>query len=371
LILTIGGLAYAILCVPAIERRGYPPIDHVWMAMTYLWIAPLALSTLFDGGASPSRRWHLIAYAVLTGFVDAATEGVIVPRYVTFLGTLLMTVFLYGPAHIVVTFAIEWCLQRLLGLWRSFSPLETTNRWTPRLSLIECLIGYSIVGMTIGFPFAYRGWVVADHQGRGRQLADDDWSKQRARHFSPFFDDSEPSMANGVRVTYDVDRTTGFCLIKHGRSNDDMRNAYNDRIAELVREHGIPSWTMKPHLISPEALAELLNSSDCTEITSLPFEVTPSIVVFKTGTISKWGSTMTFNGTGSQITSSGSSPGGLYFDGSGLAIATQADGLRAVGSGSHPIFLIRHDDDTICIRYGANWIGLFHRDGRLLEYAAR
>ena len=57
--------------------------------------------------------------------------------------------------------------------------------------------------------------------------------------------------------------------------------------------------------------------------------------------------------------------------GSGVAIATQADGLRTVGKGLQPIIVIDHNENTVCIRYGTNWIGLFHRDGRLLSPAAR
>ena len=369
-ILAIGGLAYAFLCIPAIERRGYPPIDHVWMAMTYLWVAPAALSALFDGWPFPSRRWHLLAYSVFTGFVDAATEGGIVPRYVTFFGTLVMTILFYGPAHIFVTFAIEWGLQKLLGIWRSFAPPANSTPWLPQLSLIECLIGYTIVGITIGFPFAYRNWVVADHLGHGRQLADDDWSKQSVRQFEDFDDDSETQMANGVRVTYEFDRTTGFHLRRPGRSKD-VGNAYNERIAELVREDGIPVWSMKAHLISPEALVELLDSSEGTEVTSLPFEVTPSIIVFKTGTVSRWGYTMFFSGTGGSVSSSGSTRTFSNGTANGLAVATRTGELLTVGRGSNPIFVIHQSEDTFCIRYGANWIGLFHRDGHLIESAAR
>ncbi len=183
-VLTVGGMAYAVLCLPAIGRRGFPPIDHVWMGMTYLWIGPLTLSTLLDGGSVWSRRTALIAYALFTGFIGAATVGFMVPRHVDFFGTLLMTLTFVGPCHVVITFLIEWLMQWLLGFWRSFGPAESATHWLPRLSLVEFLIGYSIIAATIGFPFSYRHWIMASDLAWGRERADKDWANHSAYSFA-------------------------------------------------------------------------------------------------------------------------------------------------------------------------------------------
>ena len=50
----VGGLLYAVLCGPAIGRRGFPPIDPALMALTFLWIVPIFLATILDD--RPFRR---------------------------------------------------------------------------------------------------------------------------------------------------------------------------------------------------------------------------------------------------------------------------------------------------------------------------
>lgn len=40
-ILLVGGIVYSLLCLPAIGRRGYPPIDPIWLGVTHLWIQRL------------------------------------------------------------------------------------------------------------------------------------------------------------------------------------------------------------------------------------------------------------------------------------------------------------------------------------------
>lgn len=368
-ILVIGAVAYAVLCQPAIARRGYPPIDDLWMGMTYLWVFPPALSALFDGGRFRSRQWHLFAYAVFTGSIDSATVGFIVPRQVSLVGALVFTVFFFGPLHLAITFAIEAAMQWMLGRWRTFSSDEATTTWLPRLTLIEYLIAYTIVAMMIGFPFAYRNWSIQSERVGGRRLAEDHWAAQRPYKFV-----DSPQMPEftfkGVEAYCAFDRTTGFEL-HWGSFTTDTKAAYNERIVELVKDQGLPAWSAQSQLISPDELIALLDRPLGREVVDLPSDVTPSITVFRRGTISKWGSTMTANTGGAGVTSSGSSPAGIYISGNGMAIATQADGLRVVSSGTLPIFVIEQSPDTVCIRHGNDWIGLFHRDGRLLQTAHR
>ncbi|MBL9125325.1 MAG: hypothetical protein JNG90_16930 [Planctomycetaceae bacterium] len=366
-ILLVGALAYAALCVPAIRRRGYPPIDHFWMAMPYLWVGPLVLSALFDRGAS-RRRW-LIAYSLFTGFVDAATTQHMVPRHVTLVGTLFETLLLFGPLHLLVTFVVEVAFQAVFKNWRSFGPATANVEWRPRLSLFEFLVAIFLISLMAAFPATYRQWMVTREHTRGREIANRDWAQHNAIYYSDSVYDPI-YLPDGTHVEYEYDRETG---LRSGfpRPPRELRNAYRERINELLGEQGIPKWSVKALLLSPEELAARLNDPAGMEITSLPYEVTPSIVVFRSGTLSKWGSTMTVGGTSSGITSSGTGPAAISSRGNGLSIAMERDGLLGVGSGQHPIYVLDAGPETVLIRHGTNWIGLFHRDGRLLQSASR
>ena len=57
LTLILGTAIYAAVCWPAMHRRGYPPMDHFWIGMTYLWVFPIPLFALFfRPGNSPVGR---------------------------------------------------------------------------------------------------------------------------------------------------------------------------------------------------------------------------------------------------------------------------------------------------------------------------
>lgn len=371
-ILVAGGLVYGALCIPAIGRRGFPPIDPLWMAMPYLWIGPLALSALFDGPWSRSRCRHLLAYALFTAFVDAGTWEECSPRHMdpVFMGALTLVPF--GPLHIVVAALVELFLQSVLRIWRVFDPDTNVTPGLPRLSLAEWLVGYTVLTVTVGFPFAFRSYTWFDERVRGRSSAEEDWKN----HVSGWFGGLPSFHHNGqYRQTQRYDSATGFRSLYDLRGHDHFWEAYNRRTTELLHQHGNPAWSMKQHLVPVQALITRLNSSDGIKIDSMPCEVTPSIVVFLTGTIERWGAIMNVDarGGGSVLSNTGNPPQGIsFFGGAGaapLAIATAKIGLLTAGHGPDSAFIDYDaaDPDVVYVRYGTNWIGLFHRDGYLLQ----
>jgi hypothetical protein len=341
------------------------------MAMTYLWPAPIGLSALFDSLRFRSRRTHLLLYALFTGFVDALTVGGIVPRQVDFVAAFILTLVLFGPAHIAIAWFIDFVVQRIVGLSRRLVETPSGANASPRLTLLSWLVGYGILCASIGFPFAYRAWAISVQQSHGREFADQDWENGRVKVFGP----REQLQLGNVRVESDYDRTTGFERVR--RRASPFAAAYSHRIAELVRERGDPPKSLRGHFVTPETLVGRLDAPGMTEVTIFPHEVTPSIVIFKKGTITRWGSTIQFDrGSGQTgITSQGGSPGGVSSAGGNdpLAIATQAFGLLTRGAGPSATYVMLDESDPgfLYVRYGNNWIGRFSSDGRLLEEATR
>lgn len=348
-ILVVGAAIYALLCLPAIGRRGYPPIAPVWMAVTYLWVAPLLLSSLFDSWKFVSRRWHLMAYALFTTFINAATLGGIVPRYVTFLGSLILTIFLFGPLHLVITAAIELAMQSVLRFGRTLSDQGSAIWSTPRFPLIVWIFGCTIIGATIGFPFAYQNYSIQEELSRGRQRADRDWDDGNAG----IIEDPPNVVVNGAFVEFSCDAATGLSLM-HRRTDNGFSTAYNERIRERIQTEGIPSWSLKDHLVSAEEIVATLDSTELTAVESLPLDVSPSIVLFRNGTISRWGSMM----------SSGNDT---------LSIASERHGLVGLGGPGSTVYVGKKKDDlnVVYIRCGTSSAAAFHQDGRLIAVAHR
>ena len=98
----VGGFLYAVLCGPAIGQRGFPPIDPGWTAATFLWVPPIVLSGILDDRPFRRRLNAFFFYAMATAFVDAASVVTVVPKHVDFLETVMATIFLFGPLHLVI-----------------------------------------------------------------------------------------------------------------------------------------------------------------------------------------------------------------------------------------------------------------------------
>ena len=130
-----------------------------------------------------------------------------------------------------------------------------------------------------------------------------------------------------------------------------FRDAYNVRIAELIKLHGLPDWSLKEHIPSADDVAALLDSKDLVEISSFPHELTPSIVLMRRGTITRWGS------TSSSVSDS-------------LSIVTERSGMIGVGDGVHAVH-VRITDPIVVVRNGKTWVAVFHKDGRMIASASR
>ena len=351
-ILAAGGVAYLFACIPSINARGYPPLDPFWAAMRFLWVAPLALSALFDSWRFKARWWQLVAYSLATGWVDAATETLMVPRSVDPLGTAVMTIFFYGPVHFVVSLLVEATLQGILGIGRDLVEPSTVESLPlrPQFSLLTWFVVFTIVCASIGFPFAMSSFVKGDSRSRGRRQAEKDWKAQCAVIYSR--DAPQSFRHRGAELSYEFDRRTGLPL-KHVFGDHGFRAAYNQRIQQLLHSQGNPPWTMKAKLPPPEILVDLLTSRELAEVTSIPHDVTTNIVVFRKGTITRWGSTSSS-------------------EDDSLSIATP-EGMLGIGGGVLPIFVGPYpgDADLVCIRNGNSWVGVFHRDGRHIASVSR
>lgn len=332
--------------MPAIGRRGYPPIDPIWLGVTHLWIAPVCLSALFDSFSFRPRRYHLAIYAIVTAFFNAGTIHIMTPRHVEPLGMLIMTVIPYGPMHLLGTFGAEALMQLLLRPARTLIEAPNDPLGFPRVTLLSWIVGFSVICLAIGFPFAYRSLSIDSERARGASLADEQWASGDA---VVFHGHDDISMGDAY-VEFHVDPDTGLTR-RHQMSDMGFRDAYNARIAKLIKLHGVPDWSIKEHIPSAEDVVALLDAKDLVEITSFPYELTPSIVLMRRGTITRWGST----------SSSGSDS---------LSIVTERGGMIGVGDGVHPVH-VRITDPIVVIRNGKTWVAVFHRDGRMIASASR
>ena len=89
------------------SRRNFGKLDRDGF-IHRSWIQGTGLPEhVFDGRPMRARARALAVYSLSTAFIDAATAEIIVPRSVTFVGTVLMTILVYGPAHLIVAFLLE------------------------------------------------------------------------------------------------------------------------------------------------------------------------------------------------------------------------------------------------------------------------
>jgi len=342
----VGGIFYAFLCGPAIGRRGYPPIDPAWMAVTFLWVVPILLSAAIDTRPFRQRFRGLALYCIATAFFDAATFGGTVPRYVTFLGTLFDTVTLFGPLHLVVGAILDGFIQ----LIRSIARLTVSTQSPIVRSVTPWLVFAVLLVLAGAFPFVFRASSFAELAHRGRTQAEKDWDDHRAVLYIDWLDSFE--YARDPTIINEYDRTTGLKQ-SHPHRETQYVEAYNERIAGLLREHGIPDWSMKDHLVDASDLIGMLDSAEMAPIEQFPYEINENIILFRRGTIRRWGGTMS---------SSNDS----------LSIGTKAS-LVGVGNDKKPVSvgrLVKYPE-VVFIRNGDDWVGAFHESGRQLSSASR
>jgi hypothetical protein len=344
-ILLVGGIAYALLCGPAIVRRGYPPIDPLWMAMPLLWVSPLCLSAIFDDPRRAARRRQVACYAFATAFFHAATMGGVTPRNVDLIGTACFALFLYGPVHLAVAVVLESVMLLILRPASEASDPESTVPRTmfPKISLRAWLVGFTVICITLGFPSAFRRYMVQGEIAAGRERAEEDWAKEAAVVFAT----RDVQLDSGVIVSYRFDAATGLEL-QHRRPDHGYRDAYNQRIRELLEERGDPPWSLKSRIPAAEDLADLLKTDTLSQIRDFPHKLTPSMTIARSG-------------------------GASLSEDNGFYVQTKNSGHTGIGYQVKRVFVGMSDEDPdlYIIRSDKDWVGLFHRDGRWVASASR
>jgi hypothetical protein len=349
-ILAIGGIIYFLLCGPSITQRGFPPLPPIWWAMTFVWVFPLLFSCWFDSWSFRSRIYHLCLYAVGTGLIDAATAVIMVPKSIDPFTVLIETVVFYGPVHVAVTFAIEALVQGTLGRWRRFYREDEFDGYqsrSPSFSLLGAFYFFTVLCITVGFPFAFDSFVTSSKRSWARQKAESDWREGAAYVYG----EPEEIYVGDARVEYEVDRQLGL-RIRRQFVTDVYAEAYNHRITELSNAR-VHSGRNLDNIPSPQQLFALLDSTDLQEVTTFPHDVTPEIVVFRKGTITRWGSTATSSSDA-------------------LSIATR-NRIHGVGNGAQRVLVgpIPGYQDLVAIRNGTTWVGIFEKDGSQIASVSR
>lgn len=359
------GLIYAVLCVPAINARGYPPIDPGWLAVPFLWVAAIPLSLVFDARPFKKRFKGLAIYCLVTAFFDAGTAGGVVPRHVTLPGMLVMTI-VYGPMHLVVGMFVERLSQGIGGAARSI----LKRLWPGNIRLVQWLAFVVLVLLTCGFPFAFRAYSIADSRHRGRTQAEKEWNAGRAEMYVAF-----PDFSGDVQHRFDP--VTGLKIRERGYMSE-YSLAYQARVAELLAKHGIPEWSMKKYIPADVDLVAMFDSKKMEKIKAFPHNVNENIILTRQGTVTRWNTTFSnisgflaiatpqaFTGVGAARSDYSRVDGRVTFAFGG--------GDNSYGPQNEPVFVGRLPKypQVIFVRSGTDWIGAFHQSGELLSSADR
>jgi hypothetical protein len=360
------GLIYAILCMPAINARGYPPIDPGWFAVTFLWVAAIPLSLVFDNRSFGKRFKELAIYCLVTAFFNSGTATDSVPRNVTIPLMVLGTVFGYGPIHLIIGMLIEGLSQGIRVAARSiFKTLR------PRIILILQWGTFSVLLLlTCGFPFMFREVIFADFRHRGRMQAEEDWKAGRAEIIVENFN-------WGEKITHWFDPATGLKIRLRGdRSRISL--AYKERVTELLAEQGIPEWSMRKQIPSDADLVAMLDSKTMEKIEAFPYEVNDNIVLIRKGTYERWSTTFYNAGRFLAIVTPQAVVGlGICWstESSDASHVTREWGPKDYSDPSQdePVFIgkLLKYPQVIFIRSGTTWVGAFHESGECLSSANR
>jgi hypothetical protein len=343
---TLGGFLYAVLCMPAINQRGYPPLDPIWDIIPFFWAAPLLLSGVFDTRPF-AGRWRAIgAYALATAFFDSGTVPAVVPHQASVLVMLVETVLLYGPIHLVLGYGLEAIIQRVN---RSRQAADPSGRHVGGSRLRWATFGVLVLA-TVSLPFVLRSMTFASIRNRAIERANNDWAAGKANVYSEL--PWQTIVEDGVYVESDYDQKTGLRL----HSSDNIfghRDTYNGRIAQLIAEHGVPDWSMARFVVKPADFLALLSSDGFVEVRQIPYDVSDRIRIYHKDAITQDGKPI--GGDDKTIW--------IWTKPSGDRI-TRAGGTAYVGrSPKYP--------KMIFIRIDKSFIAAFREDGLYIAQAAK
>ncbi len=349
LILIVGALAYATLCMPAISQRGYPPIDPFWTAIPFLWPLPLILSAIFNSQSDRIRLRAVSIYAIATAFFDSGTFITVVQNHVNPLGMLVFTVLGVGPFHLLVAYILEFLTQIIRAY--TLKLLSTHHVW--RTVLKWSIAGIILIG-TIAAPFAYRGVVFADSRQRARQQAEQNWQERKVYVFKRSFSD----LRGNVLLESEFDVETGFPCQRRPRFFG-FEQEYNQRVTELIAERGYPEWSMKDDFRSMEVVPNLFNSKEMKAV-EFPYEMNAGVNLAFVSKANFGEPAVSLKVVGPNA------PDDHPF---GIRQYSQiTENTPGIEIGHHPQFL-----DVVFVRVGIGteaYIEAFHRSGWLL-YSAR
>jgi len=342
--LSLGLVAYALLCIPAARQRGYPPIDHLWTGVTYLWPFPVPLF-MFCWPKGRFSKTVLLLYAIVSGYIDACTIVMMVPNRFSFIWALVNSVYVI-PVHLVGVGIVAWVSRSLISRLGSFQ--ENTSKYCQRVFRVA---GFTvIVLLAFLFPFIYRHVATLLQENGGRNGADADWANHKAVILNSDGWDSEHSYGNATIVSY-IDLDSGLRY----RSDHHMgyEQAYKDRIQELIRIHGVPPWSLKNRLVSDADLVAMLTAQTMQPVSTFPYNAAPGITLMRNGTVS---------GSG----------GSTNFATSDLTIDAQFSGMNCMCQSGDPAYVgrLKKYPGIVFVRCGQKWVAACTDDGWILGYAA-
>jgi hypothetical protein len=255
---------------------------------------------------------------------------------------MVEALFFYAPYHLFAAAVLEGLIFAL----RKFGSCLPTPPPAIRTGL-AFTGAFILVAATIAAPFGWREIFFELTRRAARTRADQDWQAQTAVIYRWDYDE-EP--ANDLYIMHDFDPETGLRWGDHFGRFFGYDKAYDQRVRELLSQHGIPAWSMKTHVSDAELVA-LLDADDMEEITELPYDVSDSITICRRGT----------------------SPTRWVSGNDGLSLATKPGATIDIDDYKLPIYLriSPTDPQVIFIRHGRERIMAYHIHGEFLSYAYR
>lgn len=135
---------------------------------------------------------------------------------------------------------------------------------------------------------------------RGRAAADRAWAESRALKYVEEYPLRTVHGKFEIECNYDPESGLKTRYFPIGRPLE-WHRGYNERVAELLGESGAPSWSMKSKLIPFDDVIRAGKQSNLKQVTEFPFDLTPGIVLFRKGSVHRWGGTATSGGDGLNI----------------------------------------------------------------------
>lgn len=263
-ILCIGLVLYGYLCQPAIHRRGFPEIDPFWIAMPWLWVAPITLSALFDG-KTRMRRWSVDIYAVLASYFANGSVVTIVPHHVSPTVMLIGMIF-YGPVLLIIGRGVEWFSQAVLGRVRGFA--DSAETVPPGFPARVITAGILISVLSVAFPWSCRTASFSIARCQARSDAARDWAAGKAIWH---MDRNEPPLFGASSFnTYSVDKGLMTEAFHRGVTDAVYKKAYRAEIEAFLAKNG-PA-RMAKQLITRDEFKSLLSGGRLERINTFPLK---------------------------------------------------------------------------------------------------